>query len=175
MVQVGPLVRDDTYLILILIRKSRNPSETNTHWAVSIVAGQEKQTLSVDLVVEMFSFHLRVFWDTIPEKNNILAMLWAVRLISRGLSGTFLGRCAGRFQHKTMFISIILRLLSSKLLLAHCDSRWATPLSGKWTNYSWWWWPSEWCHLHILTGNTFDILYSFMYSNTLGCLSENYY
>lgn len=88
------------------------------------------------------------------ENRNISAILGAVRRLSRSPPGTFLGRCADRFGHKTMFISIILRLLSSKLLLAHNDSRWAAALSGKWTNYARRWRPSEWHPLHILAENT---------------------
>lgn len=87
------------------------------------------------------------------ENRNISAILGAVQRLSRSPPGTFLGRYAGRFRHKTMFISIILRLLSSKLLLAHNDSRWAAALSGKWTNYAQRWRPSEWHPLHILTEN----------------------
>lgn len=87
------------------------------------------------------------------ENRYISAILGAVQRLSRSPPGTFLGRCAGRFRHKTMFISIILRLLSSKLLLAHNDSRWAAALSGKWTNYARRWRPSEWHPLHILTEN----------------------
>lgn len=82
---------------------------------------------------ELLSLHLRRL-ETL-ENRKILAVLTASRRIWSCPPGVFLGRCAGRFQHKTMFISIILRLLRSKMLLAHCGSRWSPPLYGKWTNY----------------------------------------
>lgn len=58
----------------------------------------------------------------------------------RDVSGE-MWKCTGRFQHETMFISIMLMLLSSKLLACR-ESRWAI-LSPKWATYALWWRPSK--------------------------------
>lgn len=95
-----------------LWNKTPKMAHRHTHWAVFSEP-------------EMLSFHMRMS-ETLSPRTGTSPLCG---LFSKSPSGTFLVRCASRFQHKAMFISIILRLLSSKLLLAHSDSRWATSLT----------------------------------------------
>lgn len=73
--------------------------------------------------------YVRFCWRHNPGKQEHLSdALSCAASVEDSPGEWFWGRCAGRFQHKTMFISIISRLFGSKLLLAHGDSRWATSL-----------------------------------------------
>lgn len=116
------------------LKKKTKPSETNRRlpWACfnyhRTKRKQNKARPGRSRVAEAVVL-FRFCWRHNPRKQELLSdsLSWAAD-VEDSPGERFWGRCAGRFQHKTMFISIISRLFSSKLLLAHSDSRWATSL-----------------------------------------------